>query len=262
MRASAAAVPCAVLCAGMAAWWSLPGRPRLEDSARRRRVAGSPKARSAYWLVLLSAPLLWVSIPGALAAAAMLAFLIALRVRRTRRSDRERTRAQVVEALDQLCAEVAAGLPPGLALSHAAETWPELASAARAHDLGGDLVTALREVAARPGAEGVLLVAAAWSLGSKVGGSLVPALQSVAGRLRVVGRRRRVIDGELASARATGRLVSVLPVAALLVGTALGADPVGFLLRGQIGWLLMAAGLSLVMAGVWWIEALADRASR
>lgn len=182
-------------------------------------------------------------------------------VRRQRlRAARERSRARIAEAVEQLAAELAAGLPAGTALQHTAASWPELAAAARAHELGGDVGEALRQGGQAPGAQGLGLVAAAWTLGGEVGGSLQPCLSAVAARLRFAARRQRVISAELASARATGRLVSALPLAALIVGTLIGAAPLGFLLGGPAGWLCLLLGLGGALGGLWWIEAIADRA--
>lgn len=253
----------AVCCAGLAAWWLVPP-PRAPSGAGSdwgSRVA-SLRSHGIRWMALLATPLLIWSVPAAVAVAGILAAGGALVSRRTRRAERERTRQTVLEALEQLCAELSAGLPPGLALTHAAETWPGLAPAARAHQLGGEIAPALRAIAEQPGAGGLALVAAAWALGDEVGGSLLPALTAVSARLRAMGTRRRVIAAELASARATGRLVSTLPVAALVVGTVMGADPVGFLLAGPAGWTCLGAGLGLGLGGVLWIEAIADRAEQ
>jgi tight adherence protein B len=125
--------------------------------------------------------------------------------------------------------------------------------------LGGDVSGALREVAQTPGASGLRLLAAAWSVSRRTGGGLGVATRRVAEAVRREQATRSVVAGELASARATARMMAALPIVALLMGSGAGADPWSFLLRTPAGLACLAAGLASGLAGVWWIEQIARR---
>lgn len=170
--------------------------------------------------------------------------------------------AAVLEVCDLLAAELAAGRPPGAALAAASERWPPLVAAVEAARLGADVPDALRRLASeRAGAADLRWVAGAWQVAQHSGHGLSAALERTAHSLRARRRTRRLVDSELASARATARLVACLPVAVLLMGSGAGSDPWTFLLATPVGWLCLALGVGLIGLGLWWIERLADRAS-
>jgi tight adherence protein B len=170
--------------------------------------------------------------------------------------------AAVLEVCDLLAAELAAGRPPGAALAAAAERWPPLVAAVEAARLGADVPDALRRLAGeRRGAADLDRVAGAWQVAERSGHGLAAALERTADGLRARRRTRRMVDSELASARATARLVACLPLAVLLMGSGAGSDPWSFLLATPVGWLCLGGGLGLVGLGLWWIERLADAAA-
>ena len=237
-----------------------PVRPRLPTPPVAR-----PERRGRASLLVLVPLLVWLPtrwlVPALVGAGALgVAWLLWLR-RRERRSA-QATGGRVLEACEHLASELASGQPPGAALARAAEDWPVLAPVAEAFRVGSDVPAALRAVATRPGADDLRLLAAAWHVAHRTGQGLADAVDRVARQLIDARATRRVVDGELASARATARLVALLPVAALLMGSGVGGDPVGFLLGTPAGWLCLATGLAFGLAGLWWIEALARDADR
>jgi tight adherence protein B len=249
----------AVVLAAVAAALLVPVRPRLR-LAEPRWPRGGPLGLLLVLPLVAWLPSGWL-VPAAIAAGAgSVGWLLWLR-RRERRAAAE-TGSRVLEACEHLASELASGQPPGAALARAADDWPALAPVAEAFRVGADVPAALRSVATRPGASDLRLLAAAWHVAHRTGQGLADAVDRVARDLVDTRTTRRVVDGELASARATARLVALLPVAALAMGAGVGGDPVGFLLSTPAGWLCLATGLGFGLAGLWWIEALARAVDR
>ncbi|MEO5662463.1 MAG: type II secretion system F family protein [Nocardioides sp.] len=180
--------------------------------------------------------------------------------RRRARRQRSMVATGVLDACEVLASELAAGRPPGMALTEAARRWPGLAPVLDAWLFGSDVPAALRRLAGSPGAGDLRVVAAAWQVAHHSGTGLAHAVSRVASRIRAQRQTQRVVTSELASARATARLVAALPVVALGMGSGAGGSPWRFLLDTPVGWACLVAGLAFGVAGLWWIEAIADQA--
>lgn len=181
--------------------------------------------------------------------------------RRRARKEAGRRTDRVVELCEALSAELRAGQPPAVGLSHACEFWDELAPVVVAAELGADVPTALRRVGDLPGAQGLREVAGAWQVAATSGATLAMAVARVAD----VARRRqatgRLVATELAAAQATASMLALLPVGILAMGSGVGGDPVAFLVGTTAGLVCLGLGVLFGLAGLLWIEHIAEGAA-
>lgn len=259
--ASGPPVTAAVL-AGCATWLAMAARPvaaaRGIGSGRSgRRVSGLG------WVAVAVAGGCLMALADGTTLALGLVCLAAvtgagrLAGRHRARREADRRADRVLEVSEALAGELRAGQPPLSALTHCVEVWPELAPVATAGGLGADVAAALRRLADRRGAEALREVAAAWQVSESSGATMSVALGRVADSIRRDRATQRQIATELASAQATARLVAVLPLVVLGLGSGLGADPWGFLLLSPGGIACLAAGVVLTFAGLTWIDRIA-----
>jgi tight adherence protein B len=185
--------------------------------------------------------------------------------RRSRRSPgrrRERAgarrRAALGELLDGLVAELVAGADAAPALHAVARDVPGLeAVAVAASRPTGDVAGALADLRDEPGGATAGDLAAVWRVAEATGCSLAAPVERLLATHRAEQLVRDEVGAQLAGPHATARLLSFLPLAGIAMGVALGADPVGFLTGTAAGFLCLAAGLTLVVAGRWWTASVA-----
>ncbi|WP_316764458.1 type II secretion system F family protein [Streptomyces herbicida] len=267
----------AVACAG-AAVWVMGGRHREARRARLllagggmvgtgpppweqamgelRRLRG--RLRGEWWSLAagLVLALLGASVIPVVAGAAGVPVLRRLRLAGEARRARERRGDAVIALCATLAGEVRAGRQPGEALLRAARDSGGLADAQAAvlaaARFGGDVPGALATAARQPGAEGLLGLAACWRVAVDQGAGLAAGLDRLDGALRAERDQRADLRAQLAGARATAVMLAALPVLGLLLGTAMGADPLHVLLHTGAGLGCLVLGGLLEAAGLWW----------
>jgi tight adherence protein B len=237
------------------------------DAADSRHVgwarAGAGVCAAGCLSVALTGLLTTVVVAGLLAA-------VTLGVRRARRARRAtEIHGSIVDLCRAIAAELRAGHPSGRAFAaavHAAPPALELllqpASTVAARGDISDLADAVARAAANPGCAGLRRLAACWRVAAASGAALAPAIDRVADALQDEIDVSRDVTSTLAGPRATVHLLAGLPVLGLLLGTAIGARPVDFLLGSGPGVGCLLAAAVLDAAGVAWARRIAHRASR
>jgi tight adherence protein B len=180
--------------------------------------------------------------------------------RAAKASEERRARQRRADAVISLCGalagEVRAGRHAGEALLAVVRDVDGLATAhaavVAAARFGGDVPRALAGAAGEPGAEGLLGLAACWRVAVDSGAGLAAGLERLEGALRAERDQRAELRVQLAGARSTAVLLAGLPVLGLLMGAALGADPLHVLLHSGAGLGCLLVGGVLQSAGLWW----------
>ncbi len=252
------------LCAGLAVWLWLGGA----DRRRYLSPATTPspylgRGRVVVTVIVAGAALSLLGLRwAALAGGAMvLAGTMLWLWRRGRsRANAQRTAESVAAACDLIAAQLRVGRLPAQALTVAAVECPSLSSATAAHSLGGAVDAELRRASAAPGAQGLDALAAAWSLSARTGAPLAQTVARVAEELRQADQLRQDVGTELAAARATGKLLALLPVIGVAMAASAGAEPVDFLTGTTLGRSALGLAALLTAAGLVWTEHLAARA--
>ncbi|MGW2745855.1 type II secretion system F family protein [Streptomyces sp. NPDC001450] len=233
------------------------GPPAWEQAvAELRRLHG--RLGAEWWSLVagLLLALLGSSVIPAVAGAAGVPVLRRTRLARQAGRAREGRAAAVIGLCGALAGEVRAGRQPAEALLRAARDSGGLgdaqAAVVAAARFGGDVPGALAVAARRPGAEGLLGLAACWRVAVDQGAGLAAGLDRLDAALRAERDQRADLRAQLAGARATALLLAALPALGLLLGSAMGADPLRVLLHTGAGLGCLVAGAVFEGAGIWW----------
>lgn len=220
----------------------------LRAALRRRwcRRVGVPAAGAVLLQVALRTG------PAPVVVIATVAFVAAVLVRDAVRERRNARRHRaLLTAVRVLAGELSAGAAPADALAAAAATGPD------ARVLGS--VGAPSPTAAEVPDPAVRAVAAAWALAGTTGAALAGVIDRVADDLAARGAQRRAVAVAVAGPRASAVMLALLPAVGLLLGAAMGARPLEFLLADPIGQLVCCAGVLLDAAGVLWVRRIVAR---
>lgn len=169
---------------------------------------------------------------------------------------RRQRRVEVARACRILAGHLATGQLPSAAVLGMAGELPILEPVAGAIRLGSSVPTALRLASERPGAGGLARLAAAWRLTERTGAPLSAGVARVADDLAEEEHAEHMVATELASARATSRLMACLPFVGISMGYLVGGDPIRFLAQTDLGRLCLVGAAVLAAIGLLWTERL------
>ncbi|WP_354641342.1 type II secretion system F family protein [Kitasatospora camelliae] len=201
------------------------------------------------------------SVVPLLGAAALVAPLRRWRKRRRTAAEARRRATAVIDLCTGLAAELRSGSTPEQALhtvtSRAGQALrrdlgAEATARLAAGRYGGNVPAALRLVAELPGGSGAAAVAACWQVTADSGSGLAVGLDQVADALRAERALAEEIAGELAGPKTTIAVLAALPLLGLLLGAALGAQPVRVLLHTPAGLGCLLGGALLEAGGLLW----------
>ncbi|UTM37645.1 type II secretion system F family protein [Rhodococcus pyridinivorans] len=245
------------------------------SSARRRLRRGVPDAAPrpisralvvGVMVVVLATVVVWAGITPAVAGATVATTAVWRRRARRRAAELDRQRRMLLSGLDTVIADLRVGTHPADACETAArETAGSVAdafrvAAARAR-LGGSAAHGLRSATASSNgvADSLGRVADAWAVSDRHGLALAELLGAARIDLAARMRIRARTEAGLAGARATATVLAGLPVLGVGLGQLMGAAPLGILLAGGLGGIMLVVGTALVCAGLLWTDRIAAR---
>jgi tight adherence protein B len=148
-------------------------------------------------------------------------------------------RAEALDELAALAADLRAGLPPAAARSfHSGASIP-----------GSSAGSAVGRIAQ--------LTASVWQLAEETGAPAADLVERIEADARAADRAAASAAAQAAGAQATAMLLAALPLGGIGLGLAIGADPVHVLLRTPLGAGCAVVAVLLQAGGLLWADRLA-----
>ncbi|MDQ1250910.1 MAG: tight adherence protein [Actinomycetota bacterium] len=172
---------------------------------------------------------------------------------------RRRAAADVVLALS---AELSTGLPLDVALRRAGADRDFMVRSVGAVRVGGDVPAALRTDAQEFDLAVLAALAAVWQVSAGSGAGLSDAAYRLGAAALQRERLRRDLASQMAGPKATARVLALLPLIGLVLGSGIGGSPFAWLLGTPAGWGVLIVGLTLEVVGVLWVRRLVGQVEK
>lgn len=240
--------------------------PRTGGTSPRRRSA-LPGLRVLVALplvglvvLLLAAGLPLARMVLALTALTVVGYIARVAVRDRAQAVQRAAAVQSAEIVEVVAGSLRAGITADLALARAAAEFDVLEPVATAAMFGQDVPAALRAVADQPGRDLLADLAAGWSVALRTGAPLADVLARIGEAARSERDLRRQVQAAAAPARATGRVMALLPLLGLALGAVAGANPWHTVTSTPVAAVSVAAGVLLALVGAAWVDRLVTSA--
>lgn len=227
-----------------------PPNPARRIGQHRIRAAHPAAVAVAFGVVVVAALSLdraGVVLAGAIAGATAVQVVVQ---RRHARAEAGRA-ASAAAFIGHLAESVGAGAGLGEAAVRAAEHLPASTPRALRRDIS-QFTAAAQRGATLANAESPELkhVATLWALSAERGVPVADLLAAARDDIDHAMRHRAATEAALTGPKTTAAVLALLPVAGIAMGSAMGANPVGFLVGPGLGGVLLVTGTALVCAGV------------
>lgn len=230
---------------------------KTRDSASKlpsilgKLIAVAGAALAAIWWAKIS--LIWVYL--VVVSAATLRKILA---ERKSRLEIQAAKDDIARGCALLAGQLKAGQPPWAAINQIARESTVFAKIASALEITKDIPTALSQVGSSAKYGEIYQLSQTWWVCQYSGSPISDAVAAIVQQQRNAKITESSIQLELSSARTTAMLLAGLPAVGVLMGFAVGGNPIEFLGQTAAGQICLAAAFSLVALGLLWAQKLTE----